>query len=121
MSEISIRINKQLLLDLMVTAFEGGSNYWLNDVAQASDVVRDDDLNYLSATFTFREEVTPTVKEGTVLVVTPQSMRTGLERMAASDSRGVRRHLADALGQDGDATTADVVLQFAMFGELVFG
>ena len=87
----------------------------------AEFVRRDRDLNYTSATCRAGEDINDAVKEGTVITVTPALMRTGLERLAAADFPAAKRHFTDAISENGDAITADVVLQHAMLGELVFG
>lgn len=62
--------------------------------------------------------------------ITASEMAVGLSRLAqaagADDPNGMDglaagKHLADALTSNGDAGTADVVLQMAVFGEIVYG
>lgn len=117
---LNVEVSRQTLLDLMVTAIEGGSNYW----AAFSDAERDDDLNYLKIRVIEHEagrDGHPRVNR----FITPLEMAHGLEtlaRAAINDEHGAYgKHLGQALSQSGDAITADVVLQFALFGELVYG
>lgn len=118
---ISIEVKRELLKDLLTTAVEGGSNYW----ADFGKVKRDSDHCV--------ESVRLSINDGSAARrdVSLQTMSTGLERLAkcATTARyangnafpAAAKHLADALSEDGDATTADVVLQMGLFNEVQFG
>jgi hypothetical protein len=113
---VKVPVSKQLLRDLLCTAIEGGSNYW----ADFADITRGNpagDWYYSSAIVT---ENDPDTAVTTGTVVTPEMLAVGLERLALSSMPTALTHLADALSENGDAITADVVLQFAVFGELVY-
>jgi hypothetical protein len=122
---INIVVPRQLLLDLICTAVEGGSNYW----AAFGDAERATDLDYLKVRVIeheAHEEGTPRVNR----FITALEMANGLERLATkavehaagrNDFSAAGKHLGDALSESGDATTADVVLQMAIFGEVIYG
>lgn len=114
--KITIEIKPELLKDLLVTAVEGGSNYW----AAFTDVERDEELYVTKTRLSDREADTPRV-----FTVTPDTLAVGLQNLATRMSKrgesAAGRHLTDALTENGDAITADVVLQMALFGEIVYG
>lgn len=109
-------VERQLLMDLLCTAVEGGSNYW----AKFSDAQRTIKFDYLSVLV---EELEPggTQPEELHRVVTAEDLMIGLRRMAEASTEPSLRHLHDALSENGDAITADVVLQWTVFGEVVYG
>jgi hypothetical protein len=53
--------------------------------------------------------------------VTADELRIGLERLTQATFETAWKHFADAVGDNHDATTADVVLQMAVFGDLIYG
>lgn len=119
---VEFTIPYQTLLDLLVTAVEGGSNYW----ASIKSVERDADGNYLKVKVTELEKSRDDVNRVNRYVV-PEDLAQGLQRLAERiDSNHPQHfetagtHFADALG-DHDALTADVVLQMAVFGEIIYG
>lgn len=109
---ISVPVPEQILKDLLTTAVEGGSGYW----ASFDDINRDDDLNVLSVTIVDDDS-------GKRHVVGCGLLTLGLERLAAQPTPfpAAFEHLVNALKEEGDAETADVVLQMTVFGELVYG
>lgn len=118
---ITMEIKHEVLAGLLVTAVEGGSNYW----AQFESIERDSELNILKVTVVDRDESTSNV-------MTPSLMLAGLEHLANRISEegkhswslkpsSAARHFCDAIQENGDASTADVVLQMALFGEVLYG
>lgn len=120
---ISIPIPVQTLRDLLCTAVEGGSNYWAN----FSDGVRTEGLDYLSVRVT---EDYPSKNRRMSKIVKAEDLAIGISRLAAiayaedgaksASFPTAGKHFADAL-DNHDATTADVVLQMTVFGELIYG
>jgi hypothetical protein len=119
---LNIPVSRQTLRDLLCSAVEGGSNYW----AEFSDSERTDDLDYIRVRVV--EITSHDDRPRRNRYVTAEDLATGLERLAkvaADEQRSGKfpaagKHFADALG-DHDATTADVVLQMTVFGDLVYG
>lgn len=109
-------VPEQLLRDLLVTAVEGGSDYW----AEYRRVMRDAELNILSV-HVREQEASDQGGRHQHADITPASMALGLERLAQASFPAALTHLANALKEEGDAETADVVLQMAMFGKLIYG
>lgn len=124
--ELKITVAHEILRDLLVTAAEGGSNYW----AEFTDVERDSDLYILKARVTDREADQPQT-----FTVSPSSLAIGLQNLATRmsekptkdsalgrfPSKAAGRVLAEALTEQGDSTTADAVLQMSLFGEVLYG
>ena len=116
--QVKHTIDKQRLEDLLVGAFEGGSNYW---IARATplrsgrrdlyEAAFDGGVNvYIAA-----ERGDP--RNGEKYRLNLSNMERGLQVMADK----YPRHLGDILAGEDDATTADVFLQLSLFGEVVYG
>ena len=113
---LRIEVSKQLLMDLLCTAVEGGSNYW----AEFGRCQRTPDLDYLSADV-FELDTHRADQPKLHRIVTADELAHGLENLARATFASAARHLADALSENGDAVTADVVLQMTVFGDVVYG
>lgn len=128
--------------DLLVGAFEGGSNYWyfIEDYKLAPGLTLDDFRTggkmQLEGEDWMKEYLIPftpgcslviidhdTVEEGeedqkeNQHLLNLESIREGLQVMAEK----FPRHFGDFLGEDGDAITADVFLQCCLFGDAIYG
>ena len=112
---VSVVVGWQTVADLLVTAVEtpvGG--WWLS----FDDVRRDADGNILQVLV--RAEHSTDDRLVTRRLVTLQDMATAIGQLGSRPESGLRRHMIDALG-DHDAITADVVLQMAVYGDVIFG
>lgn len=128
-----VEVSESRVRDLIVSAFEGGSNYWVGKIDQKYP-------NNLSlkdfrtgGKFSIPGDYYPgyilvPFQDGCSLEITPDdetksytlnaaSMRRGLEMMVTK----AHSHWVDFLNEDDDATTADVFLQLCLFGEIVYG
>lgn len=115
-TSFKVPITRQALRDLLCTAVEGGSNYW----AMFEDAERTESLDYLGVVVVEHEahsKGVPALRRR----ITAEDLAQGLERLAAATFPAAKQHLADALSENGDATTADVVLQMAVFGDVIYG
>lgn len=123
---VPVVIDVQRLRDLLVGAIEGGSGYW----ARFKVYERSPDLDYLKV------EVIETESHkddgpGVRMMLTPEDLAKGIERLGACAVSGMFAdgmkfpaatfHLANFLGENDDAETADVVLQMTVFGTLIYG
>jgi hypothetical protein len=117
---ITVPIAVQRLRDLLCTAIEGGSNYW----ARFEAAERTPELDYLRVRV-IEHAACRTGKRRLSRIVTAEQLAAGLARLAAlGDTAGfpaASAHFAAAIGDGGDATTADVVLQMTVFGDLIYG
>lgn len=116
-------ITRQRVADLLCSAVEGGSGYWANFLKAQQNATFD----YLSV------ELEDTDTEKTY-VVNLRRMHVGLMNLADRatgrtkptkswhfSAKAAARHLNDFLTENDDASTADVVLQFAIFNEVLYG
>ena len=115
---ISINVDHQLLVDLLVTAVEGGSNYWADFIYPHPRGSNSDKIRLI--------EDEPSNESGVCFdrEVSADDLLVGLQRLAESDLSNfpaAHAHLLDVLSDNYDADTADVVLQMTVFGELVYG
>lgn len=129
---VEIAVSNDRIRDMLIGAFEGGSNYWLDSVKA---VVPEGSAKYILERFAKETPdypplyLTPFVDGCSIAIVeqdpqgkTPNpinmtTMHTALITLAAK----YPRHFADLLSENDDATTADVFLQLCVFGEIVYG
>lgn len=111
-----------LMSDLLCSAFEGGSNYWyLIERFEYPLGKTRKDFRYPHVEVPFQE--------GGAIIVSAQEepkKKYRLDRAALAKGWALMRdeyarHYADAMTEDGDATTGDVFLQCCLFGEVVYG
>ena len=116
-------------------AFEGGSNYWI-DHAEIPQEVCDrykrsrnlcEDLVdcQVQGVYNWTHQI-PFLEGGEVEIITYEGTRHTLNRKGIED--GVRfmaehspRHFNDMVDEGGDSITADVLLQYSLFGEVIYG
>lgn len=121
-----VAFDEDLWLDILEAAAYGGSRYWA-DISLHSDDPDNDGWNYAKVREVIDDWVTP-VEYGVETAVTASDMFAGAQKLthpsskvAAYIKRDVAGLLIDPDGVDWDAETADCILQFAVFGELVYG
>ena len=109
-----IRVSAEDIEDVLVGAFEGGSNYWLSKVR-----VKDDDYKggeYASDVVGLGGELILTTMEGEKHKLTQAKMIKGFQKYL--DNGGMCFPF-DSGNPDG--WTYDTILQNALFGEQVYG
>jgi len=96
--EVTVKhqISHQRVSDLLCSAFESGSNYWISDAYALGEdeIPKKRKLSYA------------TIKRGLRLL---------------STTPAYAQHWADFLSENDDATTGDVFLQLCLYGEVVYG
>ena len=126
---INQKIEREVLEDIFVTALEGGSNYWYYLSDEATKLIRNavpkSEDPYLSTAIlkAIEKGVDVPINDaehedeviGTISLKTMQERLQKLSRSANSDA------LMAHIKEEGDAETADVVLQYLAFGEIIFG
>lgn len=108
---VTIEVSDQYCKDILVTCVEGGSNYW----ATFRNVIRDKELDILECEVLDREESeiwkkirVEDIRRAVSLVMKPEfKVHQSYKTMIASD--------------DNDALSSDIILQAAMFGEVIYG
>jgi hypothetical protein len=110
---------KQFLQDVLCTAAEGGCDYW----AIFRNVRRNGNLDYLS--FDIRDAEDP---EAAWHSITLTKLDKAIRRLLLGEAKAGRHIVQQFAGYPGnidatdhDADGADVVVQIAAFGEIVFG
>lgn len=124
----NIELTTEQIRDVIVTALEGGSNYWYflaNDSVKAiRDKVSKEENEYLS------EAVTDAIYKGAVIPVydienpsellgtlSKDSIEAGIQLMINNE----RDEIELVLDETYDAGDADVMFQYFVLGEIVFG
>lgn len=124
----------QRISDILVGAFEGGSNYWMASATAITPIQKDswkaegEKLGIKDAVARYQvvpfiqgnglkiKEFTPTDKSRE-LVLNIESITKALELMSVKHSR----HFSDIIEENDDAETSDVLVQLAVFGQIVYG
>lgn len=113
---ITFRLSEGTFHDQVTSAIEGGSNYWARiDVGKHQPGWR----NYFDARFTIIEisdEANGAIK-GRTYELSLDKLKAGLQVMASK----YPDHFNDVVREMGDAITGDVLVQCALFGDIVYG
>lgn len=128
---VPIEIPTERVQDLLICAFEGGSNYWYRDLHVVSDV---DVVGKVSNIH--RYPIVPTTPGGEIgfyadsdgngpddpdnpilFTLDLDKVTKGLGIMAHT----YPQHWANFIAYEDDAETGDVFLQCCVFGEIVYG
>jgi|SRR5882672_2893936 len=123
---VTTHVSKERMSDLLCNALEGGSNYWY----RIEKFVEPPSLTFRSDPKTIFTHLDYPMNDGGALeissleeperehvMLTLDKLRKGLTLMAEK----YPHHWTDFLKENDDATTGDVFLQLAVFGELVYG
>lgn len=112
---VSLSFTQQRITDLLICAFEGGSNYWYVILTKSHK-----DKNIYECPF---------LEDGYLLIADKEeddcdgwylnrkTIQIGLQTMADK----YPRHFGDFINENDDATTGDVFLQCCLFEEVRFG
>lgn len=112
---IKFKLNEGTFHDQVTSAVEGGSSYWaLINVGKHQPGWR----NYFTAKFTIIEtgDEKAGVVQGKTYKLTLDKLKAGLQVLAEK----YPHHFKDIIDETGDATTGDVLVQCALFGEIVY-
>lgn len=113
---ITFKLTEGMFHDQVTAAVEGGSNYWARiDVGKHKPGWR----NYFMAKFTVIEisDKKAGVVQGLTYELSLDKLKAGLQVLADK----YPHHFKDVIAETGDATTGDVLVQCALFGEIVYG
>lgn len=120
---INTTVSASRVCDMIVGAFEGGSNYWLGRgrvelVEPAYDSLPQDGIWYgHPELYEGQFKITIDVPDDELRTLDNEAVRKGLEQMASLAGN----HFGDLMQETDDAETADVFLQLCLFGEIVYG
>jgi len=122
--EFKTTIEDQKIKDQIITAIEGGSNYWyfLPDLSMLPEKKEGEALSERIGRAVLDEGIAVPVydyedQHEKLGDLTKESIAKALEIM----SRDYSDHFADMVDETGDADTADVFFQLAVMGDIVFG
>lgn len=125
-----ITITRKILEDIFVTAIEGGSNYWYFFDDAACKKVRDvipESVDPYFATAVLRAVLDKRVVIDVSDVETDEiigSLDVNLFKRRLQDlfnDESCRQALLNMINEDGDASDADIVFQYLIMGEVVYG
>lgn len=117
-----VQVTHQMIADLVVTAFEGGSNYWIERVDYLlvpkgfefeKPTYSDPRFYELGGVINIRDN-----EDSKSWVLDRDTIAKGLQLMA---DKYHATHWRDLVDDNHDAETADVFLQLCLFGEVVYG
>lgn len=113
---VPIQIDGQIIDDILCTAFEGGSNYWLDSVQIIGKTPKD--CKYSSEAIS---------RNGKLLFVEQETDYKGkqithvLNRQMMLDGIGLFISAGNELDEGMDAGMADMCLKYALFGKIIYG
>ncbi len=116
--KIELTISVQRLKDLLVCAFEGGSNYWYDELEPIREVSIADHPsdafyeNLVNQGFNLRDKYT-----GKIHQVKPSTFESAFKRMSSATPK----HFQDFMNENDDAETGDVFLQLLVFEKVIYG
>lgn len=105
-------ISDRVIENVLIAAFEGGSNYWIESVNKIGVMLGDFHSDHVAK----GGEVTLNIHEDKPETLTKAKIVKGIKR-AASDMGMSDR----AWYENHDADAADCALQFAVFDQIVYG
>ena len=121
--KLEIEISDEQIEELLVSAFEGGCNYWMaikcmyNKIdARKEPYMPSAIMTVMSENGVLEIEVLED-KNKPRLMLTKFKLHDGLRIMANKH----HQYFADILINDTDTTTADVFIQCALFGDIIYG
>jgi hypothetical protein len=117
--EKTFEISNQDIEDLLVTAFEGGINYWCDKVIIKEYPESLEDKNMLASDI---------LAHGAVLTLCDAESSDKWDLTLDKFTQGLKMHLENTeyssmedLMDSYDANDADCIIQYAIFNELIFG
>jgi len=128
--KLEIELKREVLEDVFVTALEGGSNYWYyiseDTYKKIRKAVSKADEPYLAiamlkAVLDHGVEVTihdAENEEDEVGWISMETMQERLQDLLNSDNRWA---LESHMLEEGDSVSADIVFQYIVIGEAIYG
>lgn len=118
-----VNLNQEDIDDIMCTALEGGITYWCNYAASmmVDDWMKRNKITYLSEVIGKGGDIILNTQDGNY-VLTLKAFMTGLQKAIDDDyipleyDHGVYK--IDTCEIDADI--ADIIIQYALFGDLVY-
>ncbi len=117
-------INQEDIDDIMVTALEGGITYWCYGAQSImpDEWMRENKIEYLSDVTGRGGDIVLTTEDGD-FILTLQAFYNGLQQLIDESGEYYIESTSDGLKIDTseiDADIADLIIQYALFGKLVY-
>ena len=120
----SVPISDKMIEYILCSAFEGGSNYWANNVSfhnkEDGEKVGGWKHKYLTTTKLKDAKLIVHTDDGSQVAFSKKSIIEGLQMMDDPEN-GCTKALKRLLFGDWDAWDADIAFQMACFKEVVYG
>lgn len=125
---IKIKLSEQVQQDLLISAIEGGSNYWYFLGDDAHDVI--DSVQKPNGKLAFVERMWKAIQAGKQIPIRDRENSADIIGYICTDSieEGEQlmvdkygKHFGDILSDNMDSITADVWFQLAVMKEVVYG
>jgi hypothetical protein len=121
---LTLDVSLEVLASTLCSGLEGGSGYWarLTEYTPPAEMTFRIDEGQI-----FRHIDYPMNEGGAVTLRDVEEGKDhrldlpALKRGAAVMAVKYPRHFADMIGENGDATTGDILVQCAVFGDVVYG
>ena len=110
---VVVDVPDSFLADILVTAFEGGSNYWLDSVSIKDKPDTPHKNLFNSEIISMGGTLYCDSEDNGRAVLTKESLLGAVEWYIGINGLGVL--------DDHDAQDSDTILQYALFGEVVYG
>ena len=133
---ISVAVTASQIADQMVTFIESGfSRFWCSGVfletpgsyvldQPGSQIWYANPELYAADDWMIRvvedEEETGDPEDGKAHLISKKEFTEGLTKLATADNGAYAHHLNDIIRDNGDAATADILMQFICFGKEVY-
>lgn len=121
---VPLQVPVERIKDLLTSAFEGGSNYWVEVAERIGEAKNNKDAPFLSdAPFVkdgylkIKEDESESDTKGGWFNIDPKTIAEGLKVMAQKYPKA----WADFMNENDDAETGDIFLQCICFGEVIYG
>ena len=111
-----LEVTSEMIADQMVTAFEGGVNYWVDRAIKVRGETTEAPW-YADRQLYEQDFVIEIHADDGVFQLNPELIKLGLKHMAQNLPSDFR----DIVDFQGDASTADVFLQCCLFKDVVYG
>jgi len=128
--KITIKIDRQVIEDVFVTALEGGSNYWYYLSDESVFIIRavvpkseESSLSSAMAKAVLDHEISVPIYdvENEDEMIGEISLATIEDRLQKMCEDGYHETLKEHINGGGDADTADIIMQYLTMGDVVYG
>jgi hypothetical protein len=126
---VKVKIDVKEICNLVVSAFEGGSNYWLKSVVMKNEEAQKQFESPWYGDEKFWRPENPhcvviaefeNFDKGPELITKElvwDDFTKGLQKMA----RKAPQHFCDVMDENADANTGDTYIQMVIFGKVIYG